>query len=365
MSLPKHPVPDPHADPLMASVLRAADGGEPGDCPDVELLGLYAERELGGGEQAQIEAHLQGCARCQAIVAAVVRTMPVAAAGAAVADPVLGGGFRSWFGGWRWLVPAASLTAVAVVAVWLGRGPGDEVAQSAGTAALDTQSLAFAPEARTPQSPATAASGTAAQQAPPAAAEPAPRTEGRARVGAPAPPAAAKAEGATAAGGKRAPTASPAETSPVVAGVVTADAASPERAIAAGRAAETAAAPAATPSAPAAAAPAFRATVAAASWRARRGVVERSRDGVAWEPVAMPDGVEVVAVAPISTDMCWALSSDSVFRVIDGVTWTRTGRPSSGPLTSLSATSALAASVTAGGARFATTDGGATWAPVR
>ena len=64
MSLPTPPVPDPHADPLVASALRAADGGEAGACPDAELVALYAERELDGRAHADVEAHVHGCARC-------------------------------------------------------------------------------------------------------------------------------------------------------------------------------------------------------------------------------------------------------------------------------------------------------------
>jgi photosystem II stability/assembly factor-like uncharacterized protein len=120
------------------------------------------------------------------------------------------------------------------------------------------------------------------------------------------------------------------------------------------------------PAAPARSAdPVFRSDLATSSWRVSRGVVERSRDGLAWERVAVPAGVTVIAVASVSVDVCWAITTDAVFVVTAGVTWTRTSRPPAGPLTSVSATSARAATVTAGGTGFVTADGGATWAPVR
>ena len=66
-----------HDDRLVRRAMRAAAGRErPGRCPDAELLGLYAERELGGDERPAVETHVAGCARCQAVVAAFVRSAP-------------------------------------------------------------------------------------------------------------------------------------------------------------------------------------------------------------------------------------------------------------------------------------------------
>jgi len=377
VSLPTHPVPDPHADPLVASALRAASGGEAGDCPDAELVALYAERELDGSAHADVEAHVHGCARCQAMVAALVRAMPAGAPSAvAEAEAATGSGFAAWFAGWRWLVPAASLTAVAVVAVWVGRGPADQVAESsrvagaaaerdhvvvpppsAATEAAESQDRLLTsrmnPEALAPsppvQSPTTGERGEPAaktlerayqpRQTAPATAPPAPRlaeTQERAASGARPAPAEQRAANETARQRESAAAAPP----------------PPPAAMA--------------PAAPARSAdPVFRSDLAASSWRVSRGVVERSRDGLAWERVAVPAGVTVIAVASVAVDVCWAITADAVFVVTDGVTWTRTSRPPAGPLTSVSATSARAATVTAGGTGFVTTDGGATWAPVR
>lgn len=127
MSVPKSHGPDPHADPLIESVLRASLDETGAGCPDAEVLALYAEEELPGDERGGVEAHVAGCARCQQTVAAFVRGEPEApvAPAAASASAV------AWWTGWRWLVPLASATAVLAVAVWIGRGPSDQVADSA------------------------------------------------------------------------------------------------------------------------------------------------------------------------------------------------------------------------------------------
>lgn len=135
MSLPIDPrfdlVPDQHADPLVASAVRAAADVPAAGCPDAELLALYAERALSTSDLALVHPHLDGCPRCQAIVAACVRALPEGsepmseAAGAF--EP--GANVRSWFAGWRWLVPITSVAAVALAAVWIARGPFDRVAE--------------------------------------------------------------------------------------------------------------------------------------------------------------------------------------------------------------------------------------------
>ena len=143
MSLPKDNPPDP----LVASVMRTAASGPASGCPDAELLGLHAEQALTGDERAAIEAHVAVCDRCQATLAAFVRSAPEPAsapAGIGMASP--------WWAGWRWLVPIASATAVVAVAVWIGRGPSNEVAEqaraagSASPAEAPRTPAAFAPD---------------------------------------------------------------------------------------------------------------------------------------------------------------------------------------------------------------------------
>ncbi len=120
MSVPKDRDPDPHADPLVAAVLRASLDDTSTACPSPELLALFAERGLRDEELPHVERHVVGCARCQATVAAFVR-------GAAAAEPAAAGGGTAvaWWAGWRWLVPLASAAALLTVAVWVGRDPAD------------------------------------------------------------------------------------------------------------------------------------------------------------------------------------------------------------------------------------------------
>lgn len=405
MSLPTHPVPDPHADPLVASALRADRRAAAGSCPDAELLAMYAERDLLGSEQALVETHVHACARCQAMVAALVRALPEpAAAAAAEAERAPGGGFAAWFAGWRWLVPAASLTAVAVVVVWVGRGPADEaavVAELGRAAGKVADGDSFVQPPATPAGEAAAGAQDrlalrrldSAAGAPPSAA-PTPDARERREMAARTLERASRARRGTApttagAGETQAKAAADAAVRAEVSGLVASSVAAREAAAGAQplspeqraanetapmRGAAAVASPPPPPPPPAAMAPAaparsadaaFRANLTAASWRVSRGVVERSQDGVAWARVPPPAGVTIIAVASVSADVCWAITTDAVFTVTDGVTWTRTARPPAGPLTNVGATSARAATVTAGSTRFVTTDGGATWAPVR
>ena len=98
----------------------AAGQGALGPCPDAELLGLYAERALGGDERPAVEAHVAGCARCQAALAVFVRSAPDEGAGSATG---VGGFGRAWWQGWRWLVPVTATAVVVMLAVWVGRPP--------------------------------------------------------------------------------------------------------------------------------------------------------------------------------------------------------------------------------------------------
>ena len=165
MSLPtdplSDPLPDPHADPLVASVLRAAADAPTVGCPDAELLALYAERALDASDLALVQPHLDGCPRCQAVVAACVRALPDASEPSSAPAGAFDTGARgrSWFADWRWLVPITSVATVAVVAVWIGRGPSDRVAEQASTGEL------------TRESPVPGTSADSARSAPAAEAE--------------------------------------------------------------------------------------------------------------------------------------------------------------------------------------------------
>ena len=136
------------------AVEAAARRGAGGPCPEPDLLGLYTDRELDDAERGLVEAHVAGCGRCQATVAALVRSAPEAAdvAGAAATGA---GGVRAWWMGWRWLVPAAATAAVVTLAVWVGRGPSERAADAdrAGATAAPAAAAASAGARRPLEAP--------------------------------------------------------------------------------------------------------------------------------------------------------------------------------------------------------------------
>ena len=117
-----------------------------GPCPEPDVLGLYADRGLDDAERGLVEDHLAGCPRCQATVAALVRSAPEAADVAGAAETGAGG-VRAWWTGWRWLVPATATAAVVTLAVWVGRDPSERAAEA-------DRAVAPAPPAATAASPA-------------------------------------------------------------------------------------------------------------------------------------------------------------------------------------------------------------------
>lgn len=433
MSLPNDTGRHSGEDALLSSVLRAAGGVEAGGCPDAEVIGLFAERALAGAELRAVETHVAGCPRCQATVAAFVRALPddaaEAAAGAretSAGGTAAGGGFGGWFAGWRWLVPATSLAAVALVAVWVGRGPADQVAESArgpaGMAETDAAAPSAGPAASpapeafaretTPPPPGNATVGAADARAKTATSAEARRTgaasgevrreasAAQADRAASANMAGASTVGASAARGARVDTA-PADgrtTAPVQetlsvtqapAAPAAASIAAPAPAPAPAEAATAAAGPAravATDAAAGAARPRAAASAEkraepgavlgandaitttrppAVSFRLRAGALERSADrGATWQRAVLPAGVTVVAIASPAPGVCWAVAADAVLRTTDGATFTREPVPTTERLTGITATDAMHAVVTsASGARFATANGGRTWTP--
>src|SRR6476659_9398048 len=86
---------------------RAADtaaSNSASACVDAESLAAWADGRLSAREREAIVSHAADCARCQAMVAAMARTLPPRAA-------------RAW---WRmpavaWLAPAAAVALGAIV----------------------------------------------------------------------------------------------------------------------------------------------------------------------------------------------------------------------------------------------------------
>ena len=88
--------------------LRAAGTPPAGACLDAETLGAWTDGGLSPAALAAAEAHVSNCARCQALVSAMARSMPIAEAATEAR------GFPLWK--W-WLAPIAA--GVTAVTLWM------------------------------------------------------------------------------------------------------------------------------------------------------------------------------------------------------------------------------------------------------
>ncbi|MDH4065919.1 MAG: hypothetical protein OEW19_16085, partial [Acidobacteriota bacterium] len=106
--------PHPREAGLEALLRQQRSDVAPGDaCLDAETLAAWAEGGLDDRARATAEAHAAGCARCQALVATIVRTEP---------EPTPAVGPSLWDRlGFRWLVPLTA--AAAAVLLWIAVPP--------------------------------------------------------------------------------------------------------------------------------------------------------------------------------------------------------------------------------------------------
>ena len=367
MSLPNDIVPDRDEarrrqaqDPLLGSAAAAADAAGIA-CPDAELLGLYAERALSRAAAAAIETHVQGCARCEAVVASIARALPGALTPGETLEPA-GPGVAGWLNGWRWLVPALSLAGAAAVAVWLGRAPAPEMQMTRTDAApADSAATPASPAAAAPREADAGAQMTQAISAAPAAptttAAPSRRATGALADGAAARPDGAMTTDrqalAEAVAERRAPPEvsansagsappRPADTAafapaaaassraasadapaPAAAAAPSADVAREERAQAQALGRAKQAEPQASTGAAAQGAADFRAPYA--RWRVRDGVLEFARDGRAWRRVAVPTEERLASVTERPDASVLVITSSGLeFVSTDrGATWQR------------------------------------------
>ena len=102
-------MPDPNRDKSVEEWLRQTPvaGARVDDCLDAETLAAWSEGVLDGRARASAEAHAADCARCQAMLAVMVRTTPAPAG--ATASP-----FRKWL-----MMLGPALAAAAAVALWV------------------------------------------------------------------------------------------------------------------------------------------------------------------------------------------------------------------------------------------------------
>jgi hypothetical protein len=366
-------------------------------CVDAETLAAWSSRALRADEAARVEAHLADCAHCQDVLGILVRTAPPQVSRRARAP---------WHT--RWLVPlATAATALALYLLVPGRGP-------VPTPPAETMIGEAQPRRNLPPTPEPPPARQELAAAPPPAAVEADRLA----AAQPAPGQTAPLDQATSkdAGGRveakpsaladsarvreaQAPSASPASqpVNPPV-GSSAASKTLEERvtilpsapAPPAASAAPAAPAPAAVPTAPAEAAAqpptgaaAERRADAAFRMQARADLyistpaathryrivggqrVERTTTGGrTWETLARATDGELLAGAAPAPDVCWIVGRrGAVWRTTDGHVLERVSFPQPLDLVAVTATSALAATVTAADGRtLQTVDGGQTWA---
>ncbi len=336
---------------------------------DAELVAAWADGSLDPQARTAAEAHAADCMRCQAMLAAMVRTEPAAG------EPA-----RGWLAGRvRWLVPLA--TAAAAVALWVGLSrdllaPGSPPQVLTQVEKQAEPDVGRAPEpARLPEAMPTEASKRVETDAAPrhraVASPPAPPARKEAQPAPEKPTAADESIVAIDAVRRERTSARPALTTPPAAKVTPPQAPAPTAVAQSGAGERTDVRtlkegarfglPLAT---------AFREVASsdpAVRWRVGAGgAIHRSTDaGKTW--VAHKSGVtlELVSASAPSRDVCWIVGrSGVVLLTIDGTTWRRLPFPDPADLRAVVATDARTATVTTRDGRvFRTFDGGVTWQP--
>src|SRR5437762_9972087 len=118
---------------LLRQRQREADPQSTEQCVDAEVLATWMDGGLSGDALAAAEKHAAGCARCQALLAAMARPKPV------VVD-------RPW---WRaltakWLVPIAAVATALVV--WVSVSNNSRESKSPPAANESARAVQLAPE---------------------------------------------------------------------------------------------------------------------------------------------------------------------------------------------------------------------------
>ena len=349
-------------------------------CLDAETVAAMADGGLLPHEQAAAMSHVSTCARCQAVLAAVIRTMPES-------EPA-----RAWWRlpALRWLTPIVA-TGVAV-AVWVAAGnrppavtsisapvevsaPAQAPNPPAGVPSADQRQAGAVAEAARPAANASQESRkeraksslrvdqlSAARQKDEASLDKTVAAEPAAKAVAATPPPASPVPPAPAPAAQAAQTASSNAAAPAASagGAGRSGAGDQFRALAdrvgvAGAVAERQ----------------FVATDILSSdprarWRIVGNTVQRLTDGgVTWVDQTTGTAVRLTAGSAPQPDICWIVGdAGTVLLSIDGLSWQRLTPPVQAALVAVSATSADAATVTAGDGRaYVTTDRGRTWQP--
>lgn len=351
----------PDRDRALDQLLRRpgihAKPGHGDDCLDVETLAAWVDGGLDRSAAASAVLHMSTCARCQALVATMVRAesaeLTEGASGAAAPEPW-------WRVNLRWLAPlAAGATAVVLWTVVPDQqGPVSIAERQAPAAAPSLPDASIEQRAEVPK-----AEGFAAQ--PPQAAPQ------RGRQGTSE---AKRSEQAKAGEPPSPPTENIVVTGqPPVADTSAAPVAQAKPAAPPPAAASAPAAPPAPDAGRRADAPLFSARVfldvptpdAAIRWRVSTSAIERTTDGGStWTASAIAPPTVVLAGSAPSTEVCWlAGRNGAVLLTTDARTWRRMSAPSTADIVAVRAIDDLSAVVrTADGQAFRTEDGGSTWA---
>jgi hypothetical protein len=120
----------------------AAPAAEGDLCLDADTLAAWAEGALAGAERASAEAHASTCARCQSMLAVMIRTMPVP-------EKTTGLPIRKWL-----MMLSPAMAAAAAVALWFAVDQRQPQVPSAVDRLGKEQEAATAPAAPAVASPA-------------------------------------------------------------------------------------------------------------------------------------------------------------------------------------------------------------------
>ena len=335
--------PQPDRDQSIDRLLRRSLGGRAGTvatdrCLGAEVLAAWVDGALPAADRSAAEAHASSCARCQAMVATLVRLSP---------PPELPAQWwrRRWFV--AGLVP---LTAgAAAIAIWIA-SPREAVRVLPAAEQVAVQPPSAAP----PEADRRA--GQPAEASPPPAREERPSLADRfdkpaaRQQRAPAPPPAGRQDANDARRRDEQTTATFSAASPPAAPSPrlneTVDVSSREAGLV----------EIASPDTP-------------VRWRiGASGMVQRSSDaGANWDRLPTGATEQLTAAASPSPTVCWVVGrAGTVLLSTDGRRFRRTAFPERADLAAVQATDGRVATVTtADGRTFRTADGGQTWVPLQ
>ena len=339
------------------------------ECLDAETAGAWADGRLGGAALAEAQLHVADCARCQALMATLLRTTPQQVAAALAPKR-------------RWLVWAMPMAAAAVLVVgafvWTntpapiapvdqidvgpmpppeGAPPRRDTRRSPPPANRSTgpaKGLADSAPSDKPRAPTAAPGGEdRLKEAPstPAARADSARVSGNQETQAAAPPSFSS------------PQAAPSAPEPTGAGsAATAKDSSAVQAEARRESSTPADRLLTRPTAPAGTSIQVMSPNRAVQWRITGDLVEHTTDGGSTWATAGALGSITSGSAP-SAQVCWLAGRGGlVVRTTDGINWSRIPFPETVDLVAVGAVSAQTATVTAADGRvFATANGGQYW----